>query len=130
MFCLSASLEDYIEVIYILDQQGFSVGITDISSELSISKPSVTKAVKLLKSKGLLFQEKYGKINLTVEGKKVAKEIYQRHQILSKFLVDALGVSKKTAEIDACKIEHILSRETIGKIKKFLNFQKVIKKVP
>ena len=130
MFCLSASLEDYIEVIYILDQQCFSVGITDISSELSISKPSVTKAVKLLKSKGLLFQEKYGKINLTVEGKKVAKEIYQRHQILSKFLVDALGVSKKTAEIDACKIEHILSRETIGKIKKFLNFQKVIKKVP
>lgn len=130
MFCLSASLEDYIEVIYILDQQGFSVGITDISSELSISKPSVTKAVKLLKSKGLLFQEKYGKINLTVEGKKVAKEIYQRHQILSKFLVDALGVSKKTAEIDACKIEHILSRETIGKIKKFLNFQKVIKREP
>ncbi len=118
---LTASLEDYLEIIYILKQNSISVGITDIAHALSISKPSVNKAVNALKNKGFVFQEKYGKIDLTAEGEKAAKSIYKKHKILSRFLSEVLGLSSKTAEIDACKIEHILSCETISGIEKFLS---------
>ena len=68
MFCLTASLEDYLEIIYILQQGDSGVGITDISRELKISKPSVTKAIGILRSEELVIQEKYGKITLTEKG--------------------------------------------------------------
>ncbi len=118
---LTSSLEDYLEIIYILKQNNESVGITDIARALSISKPSVNKAVNALKSKEFVFQEKYGKINLTEKGEETAKSIYKKHKILSKFLIEVLDLNSKTAEIDACKIEHILSRETILGIERFLS---------
>lgn len=121
MFCLTASLEDYLEIVYILQQDGSDVGITDISRELKISKPSVTKAIGILRSEELVIQEKYGKITLTEKGISTAKEIYKKHKILSKFLNKVLGVNERTAEIDACKLEHILSAETLLGMKKYLN---------
>ncbi len=121
MFCLTASLEDYLEIVYILQQDGSDVGITDISRELKISKPSVTKAIGILRSEKLVIQEKYGKITLTEKGISTAKEIYKKHKILSKFLNKVLGVNERTAEIDACKLEHILSAETLLGMKKYLN---------
>ena len=110
---LSSSLEDYLEIIYILMQNSDSVGITDIAKALSISKPSVNKAVNLLKEKGYICQEKYGKIIFTDKGINTAKSVYKKHNMLTVFLKDVLGVSKKTAEIDACKVEQVLSNETI-----------------
>lgn len=121
MFCLTASLEDYLEIVYILQQDGSDVGITDISRELKISKPSVTKAIGILRSEELVIQEKYGKITLTEKGISTAKEIYKKHKILSKFINKVLGVNERTAEIDACKLEHILSAETLLGMKKYLN---------
>ena len=118
---LTASLEDYLEIIYILKQDGDCVGITDIARALSISKPSVNKAINTLKLEGFVFQEKYGKINLTEKGESTAKSIYKKHKILIEFLNEVLGVEPKTAEIDACKIEHILSKETLSGIEKFLS---------
>ena len=121
MFCLTASLEDYLEIIYILQQGDKNVGITDISRELKISKPSVTKAIGILREERLVVQEKYGKISLTDEGVSTAKEIYKKHKILSKFINKVLGVNELTAEIDACKLEHVLSAETLLGMKKYLN---------
>ena len=121
MFCLTASLEDYLEIIYILQQGDSGVGITDISRELKISKPSVTKAIGILRSEELVIQEKYGKITLTEKGVLAAEEVYKKHKILSKFINKVLGVNERTAEIDACKMEHVLSAETLLVMKKYLN---------
>ena len=121
MFCLTASLEDYLEIIYILQQGDSGVGITDISRELKISKPSVTKAIGILRSEDLVIQEKYGKITLTEKGVLAAEEVYKKHKILSKFINKVLGVNERTAEIDACKMEHVLSAETLLGMKKYLN---------
>ena len=120
MFCLTSSLEDYLEIIYILREQGLKVGITDIAKSLVVSKPSATKAIKILKNENLVSQEKYGKILLTSEGEKAAIAVYDKHKVISKFLNKVLGVSEKIAEIDACKIEHILSKETVKGIKNYL----------
>lgn len=121
---LSSSLEDYLEIIYILMQNSDSVGITDIAKALSISKPSVNKAINLLKEKGYICQEKYGKIIFTDKGINTAKSVYKKHNMLTVFLKDVLGVSKKTAEIDACKVEHVLSNETILRMEYFLKNKK------
>lgn len=121
MFCLTASLEDYLEIIYILQQGDSGVGITDISRELKISKPSVTKAIGILRAEKLVIQEKYGKITLTEKGVLAAEEVYKKHKILSKFINKVLGVNERTAEIDACKMEHVLSAETLLGMKKYLN---------
>ena len=120
MFCLTSSLEDYLEIIYILSEQGLKVGITDIAKALVVSKPSATKAIKILKNENFVSQEKYGKILLTKEGEKAAITVYDKHKVISKFLNKVLGVSEKTAEIDACKIENILSKETVNGIKNYL----------
>lgn len=117
---LTASLEDYLEMVYILGQNGCAVGITNIANAFLISKPSVSKAINTLKAKGYVTQEKYGKIELTEEGLKEAKNIYGRHTTLNKFLSEILKVDSKTSEIDACKLEHVLSKETLDRIEDFL----------
>ena len=117
---LTASLEDYLEIVYILYERLPSVGITDVAKALGISKPSVTKAVKTLKNNNLVIQEKYGKIILTPEGEQIAEVVYSKHKVLRRFLIEALNVSSKTAEIDACKIEHVVSKETLDGVKNFL----------
>lgn len=121
---LTASLEDYLEMIYILKQSGGAAGITNIANAFLISKPSVSKAVNTLKAKGYVVQEKYGKIDLTEKGLEEAKSIYGRHTTLNKFLTEVLKVDSRVAEIDACKLEHILSKETLGKIEEFLKNNK------
>ena len=120
MECLTASLEDYLEIIYILKQNKGAVGITDIAKAFFISKPSVNKAINTLKIKGYVVQEKYGKIELTKEGLSEAKTIYGRHTTLNRFLTEILKVDSNTAEMDACKLEHVLSKETLSKIERFL----------
>lgn len=113
---LTKSLEDYIECIYLLKQKNGDVRLTDIAIEMNCTKPSVSKAICLLRNEGFLQQEKYGQIQLTTTGEKVAKEVYFRHKIILSFLIDKLGVSEKIARDDACKMEHVISRETLLKI--------------
>ena len=120
MQCLTASMEDYLEIIHILRQSMQSVGVTDIAKALGTSKPSVTRAIKSLKNNSLVIQEKYGKIVLTPEGEKIAESVYSKHKVLRKFLTRVLNISVGTAEIDACKIEHVISKETLDGIEKFL----------
>ncbi|HIT73820.1 hypothetical protein B5E58_06205 [Tyzzerella sp. An114] len=117
---VTASLEDYLEAIYFLNNDE-GVRVTDIATELSISKPSVNRAINTLKSQGLVTHEHYGSLFLTEEGLDIAKKIAKRHFMLKKFLTQILEVDEKTAEEEACLIEHCLSADTVEKLEKFMN---------
>lgn len=113
---LYESGEDYLETILILKNRLGKVRSIDISREMELSKPSVSRAVGILKNKGFITIEEDGSIVLTAEGGKIAKNIYERHRILTQALM-MLGVDAKTAEEDACRVEHAISEKTFRKIK-------------
>ncbi len=113
---LTGSLEDYLEAVYLIEKNKGEVRITDIALFMNLSKPSVNKAVSTLKENGLLEHEKYGSIRLTETGTRLAKEIYFRHETLTKFFIDTLGIEPRIAEDEACKIEHIISHQTLNKL--------------
>ncbi len=114
---LLESGEDYLETILILSKKG-NVRAIDIVNELNYSKPSVSIAMKKLKENGYI-EINNSNITLTDQGFKIAKNVYERHEIISEALIK-LGVKKETALIDACKIEHDLSEESFIAIKNFL----------
>ena len=112
---LQESGEMYLETIYVLSKNGV-VRSLDVAEYMGFSKPSVSRAVGLLKQGGYLLMDKDGYLTLTESGLDVAKKIYERHTLLSKFLV-RLGVDEKTAAKDACKMEHDISDESFSAIK-------------
>ncbi len=117
------SIEDYLECIYRINR-GQGVKSTDIASMLSVSKPSVHRAIVTLAEMGLLSQEKYSLIYLTEAGQKKAAEVSEKHKILSGFLQDVLGIEAEVAEEEACKMEHGVSMETVQRfavLKKLLD---------
>ncbi|MDR2631566.1 MAG: metal-dependent transcriptional regulator [Spirochaetaceae bacterium] len=113
---MTQSLEDYLEMVSFLADEG-DVRVTDIASRLGVSKPSVLTALKVLEEQGLLEHERYRNVALTPKGVVQAGEIRDRHHFLTSFLRDTVGVSPETAEKDACKMEHVLSEETLKKLK-------------
>jgi DtxR family Mn-dependent transcriptional regulator len=113
---MTQSLEDYLEMVSFLSDEG-EVRVTDIASRLGVSKPSVLTALKTLEEQGLLEHERYRTVILTQTGAIRASEIRDRHNFLTAFLRDTIGVNPETAEEDACKMEHILSEETLKKMK-------------
>lgn len=113
---LQKSGEMYLETIYVLSKNGV-VRSLDVAEYMGFSKPSVSRAVGLLKQGGYLIMDRDGSLTLTEEGLGVAKKIYERHTLLSDFLV-RLGVDEKTAAEDACKIEHDISDESFAAIKR------------
>jgi len=117
------SIEDYLEVILMLVKQAENQGvrISDIARELDVKKPSVVRAVNELKTKKLVNHKPYGKIYLTDIGHQKANQILDKHELLYRFLSEIIGVEPKTAEIEACAIEHCICEETYLKLKKFIN---------
>ena len=113
---LHESAEMYLETIYQLLQERGSVRSVDVAESMGYSKPSVSRAVGLLKKGGYLLMEKDGSLTLTESGLATAQKVYERHTILTKLLT-RLGVSPETAAEDACKMEHVLSDETFAAIK-------------
>ena len=113
---LQESGEMYLETIYVLSKNGV-VRSLDVAEYMGFSKPSVSRAVGLLKQGGYLIMDRDGSLTLTEEGLGVAKKIYERHTLLSDFLA-RLGVDEKTAAEDACKIEHDISDESFAAIKR------------
>ena len=107
----------YLETILILKNRFGYVRSIDIANEMGVSKPSVSRAVGLLKDNGYISFDPNGMILLTESGKTVAEKIYDRHMVLTKYFT-AIGVSEEIATKDACKIEHIISDETFDIIKK------------
>lgn len=118
---ISASLEDYLKAIFVLQQQKETVRMTDIAEILEVSRPSVTRAIGELKKLGLLNHETYGEITLTSAGNSHAKAVLNRHKLLKDFLNVTLGVTNDNAEKDACKMEHIMSNESIEKLSNFFS---------
>jgi DtxR family Mn-dependent transcriptional regulator len=113
---MTQSLEDYLEMVSFLADEG-EVRITDIAARLGVSKPSVLTALRTLEEQGLLEHERYRTVSLTQRGVVQAADIRDRHSFLTSFLKDVVGVSAEVAEKDACKMEHLLSEETLKKMK-------------
>ena len=118
MATMTQSLEDYIEAIFVLIRDGGSACVRDVARMLGVQMPSVVKAIHELKKLELATQEPYSSIELTAKGRRLAKMVLGRHTLLCSFL-QKLGVSAKTADVDACRMEHILSAETLDKIRIF-----------
>lgn len=114
---LHESGEMYLETILVLQENGKDVRVTDIAKEMNYSKASVSRGLSVLFDKGLIEYDDRGRVALTKEGKDIASEIWDRHKFLTKF-IESLGVSPETAEVDACRIEHVISEETAEAIKK------------
>ena len=113
---LQESGEMYLESIYVLSQKGGHVRSIDISEYMGYSKPSVSRAVSLLKSGGYIVMDKDNFISLTDSGLEIAEKIYERHTVLTAMLV-RMGVSEEIASEDACRMEHAISDETFEAIK-------------
>lgn len=113
---LHESAEMYLETIYTLSQKLTNVRSIDIVEAMGYSKPSISRAVGLLKKDGYLLMDKDGFLTLTEQGKQIAVKIYERHTVLSAALA-ALGVDAETAAEDACKIEHVISDTTFAAVK-------------
>jgi Mn-dependent DtxR family transcriptional regulator len=115
---LGESLEDYLESILVLSKQLDHVRSVDVASHLGFSKPSVSHAVKLMVEQGLVEMAPNKTLSLTESGRKIATEVYNRHTFFMDMLTH-IGVDKKTAEEDACRIEHVISEKTFQAIKNF-----------
>ena len=110
----------YLETIYVLSQKSSSVRAIDVGESMGFSKPSVSRAISLLKKDELVTTDELGYLKLTEAGEKRAKQIYERHTILTALFI-RLGVDEKTAADDACRIEHYISDETFRAVKDHLS---------
>lgn len=117
---LQESGEMYLETIYVLSKNKDIVRSIDVGEYMGYSKPSVSRAIGVLKEEGLVKKEANGNLSLTEAGKILAQRIYERHTLLSELFMD-LGVDKQTAIDDACRIEHYISDTTFEAIKKHVN---------
>lgn len=113
---LHKSGEDYLEAILVLQNQNGYVRSLDIAEYVGVTKPSISNATKLLREGGFITMDDNKMIHLTEIGREVAERIYERHRVLTEYLI-SIGVNPEIAEQDACKIEHDVSRETFEKMK-------------
>jgi len=120
---LHESAEMYIETIYRLSRENAFVRSVDVADAMGYSKPSVSRAMALLRQGGYLLMDHHGRLTLTDEGKSVAEKIYERHNVLSSMLI-SLGVDAETAAEDACRIEHVISDSTFAAIKRHIEMYK------
>ena len=117
---LSPTMENYLEMIIRLSKRGKVVRVNSLAKELKVRMPSVSEALNLLKDDGFVTHEKYGYIELTEKGSKIAEEIFSRHKVLFAFLTKILGIDPVTADEDACKMEHVVSPVTFSKLISFV----------
>ncbi len=120
---LKSSGEMYLETIYVLSKQKPLVRSIDIAESMNFSKPSVSRAVGILKKENYITMDRDGSITLTENGLAFAKKIFERHTVLSQVLM-RLGVEEKIAVEDACKIEHVISDESFETLKRYLQNEK------
>jgi len=115
------SREMYLLTVYKLEQQKGAARSVDVARKLGVSKPSVTKAMGALVQQGLVTRERYGPVRLTEEGERQAKQVFDKHELIRKFIVSSLDMSPKQAEKDACRIEHVISRSMVSAIESYLS---------
>lgn len=122
---LTSTMEDYLEAIYDLYQEHSSVRVRDIAQKLDVKMPTVTSMLKSLNEKGYVKYEKYEYVELTDLGINVGKDMRYRHNMIYEFLNKTLEINPKTADIEACKIEHSLNGDTVKRMIAFMNFLKL-----
>lgn len=118
----SASMEDYLESIIMLREGNEAVRVSQMSKALGVKMPSVTSALRKLSQQGLVEHKRYGRVQLTPDGEKIAKDVLRRHEALRRFLAEILNVDPEIAAVDACKMEHSVSPVTQEKLAKFVEF--------
>jgi DtxR family Mn-dependent transcriptional regulator len=118
----SASMEDYLESILMLREGKGAVRVSQMSKALGVKMPSVTSALGKLSQQGLVKHERYGRVQLTSDGKKIAEDVFHRHEALRRFLTEVLSIDPDIAADDACKMEHSVSPATQEKLAKFVEF--------
>jgi len=121
---VTAVLEDYLETLLLLAEDGGTVRLKDIAEKMAVKSPSALEALSVLEAGGLVRHEHYGGFELTAKGRRQAQTVYGKHTSLKKFLITVLGVDEKNAEADACQIEHYLSPQTVGCIERFMQKDK------
>lgn len=124
---ITPTMQDYLEAIGQLGSQEHVVRVKNIARQMKVKMPSVTEALKTLAKDGLIKHEKYGYVELTQKGENIAEEIYSRHQTLFKFLNQILGIDPRTADEDACRMEHTIGSTTL---KKLVDFTKTLESYP
>lgn len=117
---VSESLEMYLEAILELEAKNNVVRSVDIARFLGVTKPSVNRAMSNLKKDGYINQEPYGDVTFTQKGRSKASRIHELHHVITDFLVKSLGIDFDVAEADACRIEHVISPETVKAMKAYL----------
>jgi len=122
---LSASLEDYLEAIYLISQEKGEARSKGIKERLQVSGPSVTEALQLLNEKGMVNYAPYESITLTPQGEKIACDVLHRHETLRDFFIDVLGIDAKLADKGACKMEHVASANIIDRMVKYTKYLKI-----
>jgi DtxR family Mn-dependent transcriptional regulator len=119
---LSASLEDYLEAIFNLATASQGARSKDIAEALGVARSSVTGALRVLKARGLANYQPYSCITLTPSGRAAAQEVVRKHNVLASFFVSVLGVEKEAAQEAACKAEHALGPEIIGRLLRYIEY--------
>lgn len=117
---ISPSMENYLETIYELSQDGQFARVKDVADKLNVKMSSVTGALQNLAKNELVHYAPYQNIVLTEKGEELARRIHNRHRVITSFLTDVLCVQADIAEIDACKLEHVLSKETMNGLLNFM----------
>ena len=118
---LTSNMEDYLEAVSFCANTEGVARVSDIRDRLGVKTPSVTGAMKTLSEEGYVIRAPYSGIKLTHKGRRAADDVKKRHAIFRRFLTQVLGVNPKTAEDDACKMEHAVSKETMDKLHDFLH---------
>lgn len=119
---LTATMEDYLEAIYDLDQKKKFIRVKDIAKRLDVKMPTVSSMLKTLNERGLVNYEKYEYVELTNDGVKVGKEMRRRHEVLRRFLTEILKIDFDVADEEACMMEHALSGSTLDSLTDFMEF--------
>jgi len=119
------SMEMYLETVLILERDHGHAHSSDIAKQLGVSKPSVTKAMNVLKTNGLVHKEPYGTITLTSKGKSYSEKILGTHHLITRYLVNSLGLTEAEATENACKMEHVISSDMLKAISEYLSLNKI-----
>jgi DtxR family transcriptional regulator, Mn-dependent transcriptional regulator len=119
---ITSTMEDYLEAIFDLDRNKKVVRVKDIAKKMDVKMPTVTSMLRTLNDRGLVNYEKYEYVELTDSGADVGREIRRRHQVFFRFLTDILKIDLKTADEEACKMEHTLSLATLESLTDFMEF--------
>ncbi|MCZ6767273.1 MAG: metal-dependent transcriptional regulator [bacterium] len=119
---LSSNMEMYLKTILRLGNRGGAVRVKDIAAKMEVTMPSVSEALRTLKTKGLVLHPSYGEVKLSARGRRVAEGVNDRFEILQRFLVEVLQVDERTAAHEACEIEHVVGDDTFERLSACLDF--------